>query len=482
MRLFLSLVVAWASCAAAAERRIVTLLATTDLHGNIYPVDYYTNRPAARGLAQIATLVRQARAENPATLLVDCGDTIQGTPLESVYQSLVRTGRMPLGLPAARLAHDPMMLAMNRLGYDAMTVGNHEFNFGLKNLERARSDARFPWIAANIEAGAGGKAFPPYVVKNAGGVKVAIIGLTTPAVPTWEKPENIGPYRFLPARAALDKALAELRAGERPDLVIVAAHAGLGRDLKTGAVRGQGENFVYALAAGAPEVDAIVFGHSHQQLPGYRVGPVLLVQPKNWGISLARLDFVLERGAGGRWTVAGKSSRLIPVSRDTRADPEILELARPYHEAAERYLNTRVADAPRDLDARLGRVRDSALVDAVHLAQMHYAQGARAARARDGPADRGAVYLRERALCRGRRRRHAQRGAGERGAVFPLMPGTELPGASPDQSGDDGLQLRHGAGRGVPDRPGAARGPPHPQPALSRAAPGAGTETAHRSQ
>src|ERR1035437_3221864 len=144
-------------CAAsvlAAQQVTVTMLATTDLHGNVVPVDYVTGQPAARGLAELATLIRQARAGNANTLLIDCGDTIQGTPLEDVYQSIARTGADPAGhRPAAKLegdpGGDPMMRAMNLLGYDAMTVGNHEFNAGLANLARARQDARFPWISSN---------------------------------------------------------------------------------------------------------------------------------------------------------------------------------------------------------------------------------------------------------------------------------------------------------------------------------------------
>src|SRR5664279_513189 len=123
-------------CAAgllAAQQVTVTLLATTDLHGNLVPVDYGTGQPVARGLAKIATLIGEARAGNANTLLIDCGDTIQGTPLEDVYQSIVRTGADPAGhRPAVPLAGDPggdpMMRAMNLLGYDAMTVGNHEYN------------------------------------------------------------------------------------------------------------------------------------------------------------------------------------------------------------------------------------------------------------------------------------------------------------------------------------------------------------------
>src|SRR5262245_8779705 len=116
----------FAAMCARAETVRIRVLATTDLHGNIYPYDYYTGKPAARGLAAIAPIIARERAASPNTLLIDCGDTIQGAPIEAVFQARVRTSA-----PGAQLPEDPMMLAMNALRYDAMTVGNHEFNFGL---------------------------------------------------------------------------------------------------------------------------------------------------------------------------------------------------------------------------------------------------------------------------------------------------------------------------------------------------------------
>ncbi|MFN0166185.1 MAG: bifunctional metallophosphatase/5'-nucleotidase [Bryobacteraceae bacterium] len=355
----------------AAERATVTILATTDLHGNIMPYDYFTGKPANRGLAKIATLINRVRAENPNTLVIDCGDTIQGTPLEYVYQTFVRTSKPPLGLEAPPgLSADPMMRVMNHLKFDAMVLGNHEFNFGLKNLDRARADARFPWLSANTQ---GGKEFLRYTIKRSGRIRVAIVGVTTPGVPTWEKPENYAGYRFIPMAEAVKDTLSELQHQEQ-DVVVVAAHSGLDRDLKTGErFRAlPGENDIYGIAQ-VPGVDAIIFGHTHRELPHASINGVLLNQPRNWGMSLGRVDLTLEKVEHG-WKVVEKTSTTIPVTDDVPADPEIVEIARPYHELAERYLGAVIAEARESVDSSAGRVRDSALVDAIHEVQMHYAQ------------------------------------------------------------------------------------------------------------
>jgi 2',3'-cyclic-nucleotide 2'-phosphodiesterase/3'-nucleotidase len=365
----LSAVLILACLAPAAERKI-TLLATTDLHGNLFPYDYYTAQPAARGLAKIATLIQAVRAENPNNLLIDCGDTIQGTALEAVYQEYVENGRLPwkLSFAGAPLEHDPMMLAMNAIRYDAMVVGNHEFNFGLKNIATARADAHFPWISSNIVAspGVAVRPFAPYFLKTVAGVKIAVIGVTTPLIPDWEAEEHYRGYRFESGVDAVRRAVAELGEREHPDIVIVAAHAGLDGNAR--------ENMVRQIATEVPGIDAIVFGHTHQQLPGLQLGDVLLMQPKNWGISLGRMDFVLQPKETSGWKIVSKSSWLIPVTRDTPADASILEIGRPYHELAERYLNTSVAEAPVSLDSRLARVEDSALIDAVQQVQLFYSK------------------------------------------------------------------------------------------------------------
>lgn len=358
----------------------VTLLATTDMHGNIYPYDYLVGKPADRGLAKIATLVKQERRSAPSALLLDCGDTIQGTPLESVYQQYASTGKLPLNLRFAGqpFTADPMMLAMNHLRYDAMAVGNHEFNYGLGNLDRARGEARFPWLSANTRTAAGSprKPFDAYIVKVVDGVKVAIIGITTPSVPTWEKRENYAGYGFVNGRSATQAAVQELRTRHRPDVIVVIAHSGLDQERRTEPQRPGArprENMANELAL-VPGVDVVIFGHTHNQVAEHRIGEVLLTQPKNWAISLARVDLKLEAKPEGGYRLLSKASRIVPVTRDTEADPEILRLTQSYHEMTERYLNTTISQAKTSIDAARSRVEDSAMIDAIHQVQLHYAK------------------------------------------------------------------------------------------------------------
>jgi 2',3'-cyclic-nucleotide 2'-phosphodiesterase/3'-nucleotidase len=363
----------------SAREVTVTVLATTDMHGNIYPYDYLTGTPAARGLAKLATLIQAERKNAPSALLVDCGDTIQGSPLESVYQQYVASGKLPFKLSFAGkpFAGDPMMLAMNYLHYDAMAVGNHEYNYGLSNLDKARSEAGFPWLSANTVATpkGGRKPFAAYIVKEVEGVKVAIIGITTPAIPIWEKPENYRGYSFVEGRAAVEKAVAELRAKHKPDVIVVIAHSGIDRNGQAPSNAGSGprENIADEIAK-VPGVDVVVFGHTHNQVAEMRIGDVLLTQPKNWAMSVARVDIRLEAKPNGGYGVVSKSSRILPVTNATEADPEILRLAKPYHEITERYLNTVVGQAKTGIDARESRIGDTAIIDAIQRVQMHYAK------------------------------------------------------------------------------------------------------------
>jgi 2',3'-cyclic-nucleotide 2'-phosphodiesterase/3'-nucleotidase len=346
----------------AAEQVRVTILATTDLHGHIDPTDYYTNRPDQTGLAKVATIVKQARAENPHLLLLDSGDTIQGTPLAYFHN---RKHNEP---------PDPTILAMNTIGYDAMTPGNHEYNFGLAVLQKARSEAKFPWLSANTyRAGTDETAFPPYLVKEVDGVRVGILGLTTPAIPNWEDPPNFAGLEFRDPVATAKKWVTVLRDREHVDLVVLTVHFGLPYDLATGAIAaGQfpHENDALAIAQQVPGIDLILMGHTHREVPALVVNGVLLAQAEKWGARVVRAEIYLERNAPGRWQVVAKASRTIPVTDKIAADPEIVRLAEPYDRETQAWLEQPIGACARELAATESRLRDTALLDLIQRVQL----------------------------------------------------------------------------------------------------------------
>ncbi len=348
----------------APERAHITILSTTDLHGNIYPIDYNTNTPDSRGLARVATIVKQARSENPNLLLLDSGDTIQGTPLTFHHARINNT------------PPDPMMTVMSAMAYDAMAVGNHEYEFGWDVLNKARRDARFPWLSANTyKKGTDQTYFEPFLIKQVGDVRVAILGLTTPAMPSLDEPERY--YSKIEVREPVSEArkwVALLRDKEHVDVVIVAMHMGLEADLRTGENSpGQmpNENAAIAIAQQVPGIDVILMGHTHREVSDLYINGVLLAQAEKWGHYVARVDVSLEKSStDGRWRVVGKSSRTIPVGNHVEADREILRIAEPYHRETQAWLVQVLGDSAVEMRAGEERFRDTAILDLVHRVQL----------------------------------------------------------------------------------------------------------------
>jgi len=345
----------------APERVQITILGTTDLHGNINPIDYYTNKPDNRGLAKVATLIKRIRGEQPNVLLIDSGDTIQGSPLESFHG---RKNNQP---------RDPMMLVMNSLKYDAMAVGNHEYNFGLKVLEKARQEALFPWLSANTyETKTGKPHYQPYLIRNVAGVKIGILGLTTPGIPNWDNPPNYAGLEFHNPILEAKKWVAVLRDKEKVDVVVVAMHMGLGEDLRTGEVSpGQvpHENDAVQIAKQVPGIDVIFMGHTHRDVPSLYINGVLITQANAWGRHLARADMYLEKSPQG-WRVYAKAARTIPTDDRVAADPEVVKLAEPYDRETQAWLGRTIGESAADLSAKDARFRDTAILDLIQKVQL----------------------------------------------------------------------------------------------------------------
>src|SRR5437868_5815382 len=296
---------------AVPQRAHVVILSTTDMHGRVFPIDYYTNKYDNVGIAKVATLVKEARKRDADLMLVDSGDTIQGTPLEYLHNK--RNNTPP----------DPMMLAMNALHYDSMTVGNHEYNFGLQVLEKARREAKFPWLSANTYDAGKSTHYQPYIVKEVQGVRIGVLGLTTPGIPNWENKPNYEGLEFHETVSEAKKWVAILRDKEKADVVVIAMHMGIEEDLRTGVPNPSqvpNENAAIAIARQVPGVDVILMGHTHRDVPSLVVrsatstiafvggggqlissGDVLITQANRWASHVARADLYLEKDANNRW-------------------------------------------------------------------------------------------------------------------------------------------------------------------------------------
>ena len=364
-----------------STRAHVVILSTTDMHGRVFPIDYYTNKYDNVGIAKVATLVKEARKNDPDLLLLDSGDTIQGTPLEYFHNK--RNNTPP----------DPMMLAMNALHYDAMAVGNHEYNFGLKVLEKARSEAQFPWLSANTYEnqvkGDASNHYKPYIIKEVQGVRIGVLGLTTPGIPNWENKPNYQGLEFRETVSEAKKWVSYLRENEKVDVVVIAMHMGIEQDVRTGIPSPSqvpNENAAIAIAQQVPGLDVILMGHTHRDVPSLSVRntaspiafggqfswypDVLLTQANRWASHLARVDLYLEKNGSGRWQVIMKSARTIPVTEKTEIDPEIAKLGEPYDQETQSWLGRAIGESNTELTAGGCRFHDSAIIDLIQRVQM----------------------------------------------------------------------------------------------------------------
>ncbi|UQU63410.1 5'-nucleotidase C-terminal domain-containing protein [Couchioplanes caeruleus] len=356
----------------------LTVLGTSDTHGNVYNWDYYKDLEyddSAHndvGVAKLAALVNQIRAERRgrATLVLDAGDTIQGTPLATYYakqEPITETGE-----------RHPMARAMNVLHYDAVTLGNHEFNYGLPLLNLWIRQLGFPALAANaVDAKTGRPAFTPYVIKKvslgrgAPMLRVGILGLTNPGVAIWDRANVEGKLVFEDMVETAAKWVPIMRA-RGADLVLISAHGG---DSGTSSYGPElpNENPSALIAEKVPGIDAILFGHAHNNVPQRFVtnaetgAQVLLSEPSKWGQRLTRMDFTLVR-EHGRWRITTKKADTLNTNTVTE-DPKVLAAVRAQHAKTVAYVNQVVATSTEELSAAESRYKDTAILDYINKVQ-----------------------------------------------------------------------------------------------------------------
>ena len=339
------------------ESVTITLLGTTDLHGRIEPWDYYTEKPVDLGLVKISTLVKKVRAEDPDALLFDCGDMIQDPHSALANYFLDKDPAKP----------NPLVAAMNALHYDAMVVGNHEFNYNPQPMLKLKGESKFPWLAANIRQPYtdGVQYFPPYIIKTVKGVRIGIVGFITTVAPPSKD------YQFDPIIETARRVIPELR--PKVDLLVVLLHSGfvhdpLGED--PGRMQQKDENVLPDLAVEVPGIDVIMYGHTHSELPEKFINGVLLTEAKYWGMSLAEANIKMTKTADGHWTVASKQSHTIPVTADVAADQEIVKVVQPYRKELDQYLDTPIGASTKALSGKHSLYEDTPLLDVVQETQM----------------------------------------------------------------------------------------------------------------
>ncbi|MFF5896510.1 bifunctional metallophosphatase/5'-nucleotidase [Streptomyces argenteolus] len=362
-----------------AQRYSFTVMGTTDLHGNVFNWDYFTDKEFDDkahndvGLAKISTLVDRIREDRGRrnTLLIDAGDTIQGTQLSYYYAKIDP-------ITAKRGPVHPMALAMNTIGYDAAALGNHEFNYGIPVLRKFEEQCEFPLLGANaLDAKTLRPAFAPYVIKrmptpHGRDVRVAVLGLTNPGIAIWDKANVGGKMVFPGLEEQAAKWVPKLRS-MGADVVIVSAHSGSSGTSSYGDQLPYVENAAGLVAEQVPGIDAILVGHAHSEIPEYFVTnketgkQVVLSEPLKWGQRLTLFDFdlVWEKG---RWVVE-KVGASVLNSNTVEEDPRITSLLGDEHREVVAYVNQVIGTSVSAMSTADAPWKDEPVIDLINVVQ-----------------------------------------------------------------------------------------------------------------
>jgi 2',3'-cyclic-nucleotide 2'-phosphodiesterase (5'-nucleotidase family) len=344
----------------AQDTAHVVVVATTDVHGHLEAWDYVQDRSAPWGLVRVATVVDSLRAAYPgAVVLLDAGGFLEGTALATYFATV----RPRLG--------NPIVDAMNAMGYDAVTPGNDEFDFGLTTLDRVVSQAAFPFVSANIVREPSDTfAFAPSVVFARGGIRVGVTGFTTPGTMVWNGTELGGKLRIRPLRVTGSAAVGRVRAAGA-DFVIAIAHSGLSGQSSYDTTRVGPENDAAALAVGPQRPDLVIVGHSMERIRDSVINGVHFVQPQAWARSVSVVHAWLVRD-GNTARVVRMQTTEVPLG-SVAPNVVVRGLLRDAHAEVRTWAGAPLATAEGDWSAREARVRDTPLIDFVNAVQRHHA-------------------------------------------------------------------------------------------------------------
>src|SRR6266571_8076063 len=263
----------------------ISILHTTDLHGHILPTADYDGNPDRGGMARCVTQIRRWQKQNPNSILIDIGDVYQGTDL-----GLCSKGELMIDL-------------FNYLKYDAWIIGNHEFDWGIEPFQQALQRSTMPVLAANTvlegrpvdgfrDAKHPFAKIQPFLLKEIAGIKLAIIGITTPGMLFWLRPEFTRGIEFQNPIEPVRRAIARAKS-EGADAIVLSGHMGL----KTRSGGDDFANTVMALTSEFPEAAVFIAGHTHQTVPSRLTNGVLFTQADHFGIHVGRVDLLFDRNS-----------------------------------------------------------------------------------------------------------------------------------------------------------------------------------------
>ncbi|MCV6591613.1 MAG: bifunctional 2',3'-cyclic-nucleotide 2'-phosphodiesterase/3'-nucleotidase, partial [Silicimonas sp.] len=382
------------SANAAAGQVHLRLMETTDLHVHVHPYDYYADKPRDTvGLSRTAAHIRAIRAEATNSMLLDNGDFLQGNPMGDyiAYERGMKEGDM-----------HPIITAMNTVGFDASTLGNHEFNYGLDFLMKSLAGADFPVVSANVVKSEGSDptkdetllksyvVLDREVVDGAGAkhqIKVGLIGFVPPQIMNWDRKHLEG---NVTARDILQTARAyvpQMRE-EGADIIIALSHSGIGSAQESDGM----ENASVPLAS-IDGVDALMTGHSHLVFPSPTYADYAAVdadagtihgKPATmggfWGSHLGVIDLMLEKD-GSDWRVVTSAVETRPISKrnEDRSitalvedDAAVLDATAQDHAETLEYVRRAVGKTAAPLHSYFALVADDPSVQIVSIAQKWY--------------------------------------------------------------------------------------------------------------
>ena len=310
----------------------VKILGTSDVHGRVVPWSYASDTKDKSGsYAQLSTLINQRRKENKNVILVEVGDSIQDNSIDL------------FALTLEEAKNHPIPKVLNYMKYDVFVPGNHEFNFGMPVLNEILNDIKAKKLAANLYHKDGKRYLQPTTIIQKDGVKIGIIGLTTPMSAKFEEDTgNLKDYKYVSIIEETKKQVKNLKA-KKVDAIVAVAHMGIESENNIP------ETGLRDLANAVPEIDAIVAGHMHQDVKSETINGVLITEPHRYGTVLSEIDLKFDvNDKTKKVKLLGKTATTTPV-KNLEADKKVEEIYKPYHERLREIANEKIGETENDM-------------------------------------------------------------------------------------------------------------------------------------